>query len=504
VNINAKKIGKYLFYGVFVIVFLWVVNALFLQFDFSFSDAKDQEMEKAELLRVIFPENIDSLDPAAIDPATRQRLVNIYEPLVRPDVDLKMKPALALSWGLIDDTTWEFKLRPDVKFHDDTEFDTDDVVASLAYALADKDSELASLLSTLEKIEDLGGGTFYIKTTEPDPLLLQKLSLLLIVPSEWEENALPSGTGAYRLADEQSGGSLMLESFDEYWGNGGRFESVEVISEPDKVKRVQMLMNDDADFLSFVPYDAVDILLEKGFEMAMVPSLEVQFLVFNFDRPLMQDLNVRKAISLMIDPSYLVEAVGGYARTVSQFVSNGIFGFSPDIEKHEFDPDKAKELAGKIKDKTLQVHLSQGLELLGEHVRTQLKILEVNAVVSYLDNVKLLQSMQNGDADIYFLGLKADLGDSSAFFEDVAYSSGIFNIANYDNARVDELIEMSRDEMDAEARRDILQEAMEIVVEKDVFGVPLFEYETVYGFKSELEIEPRVDGAIYFNDIKLK
>lgn len=60
-------------------------------------------------------------EPSALDPQFHTLNPNIqvgayfFDPLIAQDADLKTKPALALSWKAIDDTTWEFKLRPGVK-----------------------------------------------------------------------------------------------------------------------------------------------------------------------------------------------------------------------------------------------------------------------------------------------------------------------------------------------------------------------------------------------------
>src|SRR5256885_5280719 len=52
----------------------------------------------------------------------------IYEFLVDRDKTLKLVPALAQSWQQVNETTWRFKLRPGVTFHDGTPFTADDVV----------------------------------------------------------------------------------------------------------------------------------------------------------------------------------------------------------------------------------------------------------------------------------------------------------------------------------------------------------------------------------------
>ncbi len=56
---------------------------------------------------------------------------HLYDSLVDVDPEGKLIPALAESWKAIDDTTWEFKLRRGVKFHDGSEMTADDVLYSL-------------------------------------------------------------------------------------------------------------------------------------------------------------------------------------------------------------------------------------------------------------------------------------------------------------------------------------------------------------------------------------
>ena len=66
----------------------------------------------------------------------------VYEFLLVRDKKLGLKPALAESWTQVNPTTWRFKLRPGVKFHDGTPFTADDVVFSFERARAET-SQLA-------------------------------------------------------------------------------------------------------------------------------------------------------------------------------------------------------------------------------------------------------------------------------------------------------------------------------------------------------------------------
>ena len=82
-------------------------------------------------------------DPQTMDPYSQnENLTNninnlVYDALVMRDKDLKIIPALATSWEQVNPTTWRFKLRPGVKFHDGTPFTADDVVFSIERAADD-------------------------------------------------------------------------------------------------------------------------------------------------------------------------------------------------------------------------------------------------------------------------------------------------------------------------------------------------------------------------------
>src|SRR5712692_2904324 len=77
------------------------------------------------------------VDPTTLDPQWHEEtpaynvLLNIYDTLLFRDRDLKIIPWLAESWTLVNPTTWEFRLRRGVKFHNGEEFDAEAVKFSL-------------------------------------------------------------------------------------------------------------------------------------------------------------------------------------------------------------------------------------------------------------------------------------------------------------------------------------------------------------------------------------
>ena len=100
----------------------------------------------AKTLRFASAFDPNSLDPHALALLYQTRIVTqIYEGLVNRDQNFKLEPSLAVSWQAIRATTWRFKLRPDVRFHDGSPFTADDAVFSIERALA-KTSQRASQL----------------------------------------------------------------------------------------------------------------------------------------------------------------------------------------------------------------------------------------------------------------------------------------------------------------------------------------------------------------------
>lgn len=83
-------------------------------------------------------------------------LNHLFEPLVRYDIELKIEPALAESWEIVDATTWRFHLRRGVTFHNGNPFTADDVVASILRAV-DPSSPVKSNLpgvNEAKKVDD--------------------------------------------------------------------------------------------------------------------------------------------------------------------------------------------------------------------------------------------------------------------------------------------------------------------------------------------------------------
>jgi peptide/nickel transport system substrate-binding protein len=465
-----------------------------------------------------------SLDPALFDPVTRSYLVDLYEGLVQTDRNLKIKPSLAVSWGLLDPTTWEFRLRPGVKFHDGQELSVNDVIASIERARTASESQLVNLLSTVESVTASGGDKLVIKTRFPDPLLLNKLAVTLIHPASMKDFSKPVGTGPYALkADDETG--YVLETFPGYWGGQPYFRKVTLVYVPGRIDRMEALKKGEIQLLANVPpnyacsktdkyrkADGCYDIANDAIVIKSIPSLEVSFIVFNHRHKLFERREVRQAVSRIFDQQVFVDLAYGFARPVGQFVSSGVFGFNPEIGKPECQPEEAKaQFLAACTDifETIDVTFDypEGLETIGQYVQTTLRDLGMNVILNPMSGEDLQKKIMTGESEIYFLGWRSELGSSFDFMQSVAHSRnpskgyGAFNGARYSNKKVDALIETSERNLDTESRLKQLQEAMKILVDDDIYGVPLYESETVFAFYNWLKFDPRVDGYIHASEI---
>ena len=289
-----------------------------------------------------------SADPATLDPHAVNVGLNfnllhqMYEPLLIRLADNSLQGAIATHWKQTDDpAVWEFKLRPDVKFHDGTPLTAADVVFSLKRAQAPS-SQMKSLLSSVEDVVAVDPLTVHIRTHGPDLILPDNLTNLFIMSEAWtkahhaevpQDTAASAenyatrhvnGTGPYTLASREADARTVLKAYPAYWGKGQfPLDVTELQYVPIKsaATRVAALLSGEVDFLQDVP--AQDVARLKADEHLMVKSglenrtiflgLDVGSKVLRHssvkDRNPLADARVREALALAIDRDAIRKAV---------------------------------------------------------------------------------------------------------------------------------------------------------------------------------------------------
>ena len=215
-----------------------------------------------ETLKVGTSYELTTLDPhffAAFPTGTSHSY--IYDRLVNEATDTKLIPGLADSWKAIDKTTWEFKLRKGVKFHDGSDFNADDVIATFARIpnVPDSPNSFTKYVSPIVSVDTPDPYTLIIKTKEPTPTLPRMFTNVIIIRAEDKDrttaefNKQAIGTGPYKVVEWKRGESLIMESFDDYWGGKPEWDRVEEIVLTNASSRVAALLAGSVDAINFVP-----------------------------------------------------------------------------------------------------------------------------------------------------------------------------------------------------------------------------------------------------------
>jgi peptide/nickel transport system substrate-binding protein len=490
-----------------------------------------------ESLVVTYRDHPESLDYISMDSTAQSFIHHIYEGLVSFDKNLNIKPQLALSWGLIDDTTWRFILRPNVYFHNGDEFTADDILETFDWVNQNNDSPIKSRLSTIEKIEKVTTHEIIIKTINPDPVLLQKLTDFYIAPISFikRQKAIadktflaPIGTGPLKFSSWGKGEFLKLVNFDQYYLGQPPYGDVVIESLPNKFARYRSVQNAETDILVDVPSEFIEqIQNDTGYKIVSLPRLESVFLLFNFESEVFNNRLAREALLKILDYEEMKKILGNYGKRVTQFIPSGVFGYNPVLPPILNDDQMAQQLASRFTSKEsprrVKLVLDSTNERFGFWIQEQLHKINIKTDLQLVDPSDLLGAMEQGVGDIYLVGWHFAEADAFQFYHDVIHSRqsqqvvdvssedeseesfevtgessyGLYNLS-YVNKQVDLLIEKSEKELDQKARLELIQEITDIILTKDIIGVPLFRSYQNYAVSPDVEFSPRIDTLIHF------
>lgn len=458
-------------------------------------------------LLVAMEQDVRMLDPHRHDDSvTHSILANVFEPLVTFDPQMRVVPALAEGWSNPNDLTWRFRLRPRVRFHDGQPFTSRDAKFSLERA---RRLRSAPNLETLVRIDAVDDATLELGTSVPEPVLLNKLAGVGIVPAGTPEKVtVPIGTAAYRFVSWEPGRVLHLVANDRYWGGAPSFPEARFRVLADASDRAEALARGELHLARELTRRDLDGAGE-GVRFVSHPGLVVVLLGARFDLPgPLRPRNVRRAIYLAIDPEELVELSGVEATPVDQVVPPSIFGYLPDGGEPRPDRARARELLrraglGDGFDVTLEMAEafapSVGRVLAGQLARVGIRTTVVGREWSLLSS-----RLERGESPFFSIGWSCN-GDASHLFDALLHtrqgrSWGVSNFGGYANPRLDEAIERAGSILSPPRRLEALHEAMRIVLD-DLPLIPLFNRRRTYGVDVRLRFEPRLNGQVILREL---
>ena len=457
-----------------------------------------------------------SLDPHLVDDGGERAINdNIYETLLARTPDGELIPSLATALPtMIDDTTWEFTLRDDVRFHDGTPFNADSVVATiermigLIEAGATDNDGFYSTITGATKVDDF---TVDITTDGPDGVLPARMYWLkMVTPTDAEQDDLsdaPNGTGPYSFVSRETGVSIELTANDDYWGGAPSITDVtyEFVSEGGT--RLAGLKSGEYDLITNLPPQDV----EQAPQPANIQGQENPIIILNVDEGITADPNVRLALNLAIDKDAIAEQVyGGFAQVVNgQLLAPSILGHNPTLEPYAYDPEQAAQL---IEDAGVA---GQTITLVGESSGRWLNDRElVEAIAGYWTDAGLEVDLQTPEFGAYldvlfaeenrqdaiFVSSSNDLLDPSRQLNNYYASDGV-GASNSDQQLAD-LVHQGQSTLDPAERDSIYQEAVKIAYDGAYFAF-LVSNEDLYGMSERMQWTPRVDSKLLVKEMSV-
>jgi len=462
---------------------------------------------------IVHSRNTDEIDPAIKTVAANTRSLNIFEALVGLDPALKIIPKLAVSWGNIDDVTWEFHLRPGVLFHDGSTFDANDVLYSFERSKKFRHSQVAGSLEQIKEIQFINDLTMRIITKEPDPTLMTKLIFVSIIPEGAVENLESDfiakkfvGTGPYTVSSWESGGDLHLNAFPDYWGGEALARKVLIKGVPLKSDRKKLVEKGGMHLLANVPPDMLDELENSQiFRMEQQSGLDLHFLIFNIN--LLTDLDFRKSLYYAVNREELANLAPGLTHPAREMLPVSIFGYNPKIPKPEFNLELAKEHLKKAdfsSDLVFTIDLEKQNRVIGEALQTYFRHLDLLTAPNYLEGPELIAKIFSGESQMYVLGWQFETPDGGDFLLNFFHTKeaelGQYNGSGYSNSAVDTALELANKTLKAKDRLKMLQDAI-FTIHEEYVAVPLYETDRVYAVRKDLYFTPRIDGLVLAADL---
>ncbi|WP_019120352.1 ABC transporter substrate-binding protein [Brevibacillus massiliensis] len=449
--------------------------------------------------------------------------VNMFNYLVKKDRSQQIQPDLAVSWENTDPTTWRFKLREGVKFHNGDPFTAADVKFTLERAARDNTLLEYGNYKQIKEVKIIDDHTVDIITDGPQPVMLNRLSRLGsgMLPSKyikekgWDEFLNhPVGTGPYKFSEWKKADRLILVKNDDYFGDKPKWDKLIFRAIPEDSTRVAELLTGGVDLaVNIPPTDMQRIDDNQGTHTATGPTQRVMQLTLRMTAgTATADPKVREAIELSIDKQAIVDNLLGGGGTITRTrVTPGNFGADPDLYgKQLYDPERAKQLlaeAGHPGGLEITMSSPSGRYLkdkeTAELIAAMLGEVGIKVKLEFLEWSKFNEKYKGKTfGEVFMIAYANSMFDASLAFDRI-YSERAKGETDYNNPEVDKLLDEAETNMNPDERAEQYQKVQRIVAE-DRPVIYLFQTNANFGVSDRINFEPRLDEMLFADEITLK
>ncbi len=492
---------------------LFVTSAMFAGCGKSEATTKNNGNSKSEKTLVYGAEFEDEkLNPVLIaSHAFASDL--IFRGLMKFDENNIPKPEIAESCNISEDKlTYGIKMKKGVKFHDGTEVKSEDVVFTIKSVLNDKvNSELKPEFEEVKDVQALSDYEVKITLKKPFPALLDKLTIGLVPKhcfdgkdiNTSEYNQKPIGAGPFKVEKWEKGNSLTLKKFKDYYGKTGNVDNFIFKFIPDPNVRAMQLQTGEIDVAPLEPSQIAKIEKENKINVSKVPTADYRGIMFNFrTKPMFKDINVRKALNYATDKKSIVDGILlGYGEVAYSPIQLNKYN-SADVEKYEYNIDKANALleAAGWKKGTDGIREKNGEKLqfslfarnndevrvkIANYVSSQGKKVGFDIKVDARDP----KAMKIKDTEAFVTGwgspFDADDHTYKIFTSSQATQGSGYNFGSYSNPKVDELLEKARTVSDENERKKYYAEFQKAIADDPAISLDVY-LTALYGVNKKI------------------
>lgn len=484
----------------------------------------------ASELRVGFSADALTLDPANHRNRETETIIrNMFDGIVTRDADMNVVSQLAEGWTAVDPTTYEFKLRSGVSFHDGSPLTAADIKFSIdrltkENAMGGQTSPRQSLLGPVADVEVVDDLTFRIKLESPWPILPAMLPFQEMVSKAHVEAVGDAavadnvnGTGPFKLVEWRKGQSVIMERFDGYYGGSTDIEPVgnacvdRVIFQviPENASRVAALLAGEVHIIDKLPAHMVgQVEANPDTKVMAVNGTRTSYIALNNQSGPFADIRVRHALAHALDRQLIVDKIlNGNASLTNGILSPDAFGKNESLPAYEYDVDKAKALLA-------EAGFADGLDVTLDVDGANKEIAEAIAAVAaeagfrvgvVVGEVSTLRSRfrtkgEPIDGQMWLTSWGNGSLDPVGIFVPTHRTNDRGNSSGYANPEVDALLDAANTETDRAKRATMYSEA-EAIVNRDLPKIYLWVAQDLYGVSTKLSgWRPSSDSRINLHD----